>query len=128
MGLDVALLRRAGILHDVGKVNEDWQLQIGGGNGRLLAKSGGNAGCERLLPVGWRHEHESMVRLLPRQEPMVTYLVGTHHGHGRPWFAVQDTPDEWVRLVLQLRDEYGPWRLTANEAALRIADWRISAE
>jgi CRISPR-associated endonuclease/helicase Cas3 len=34
----------------------------------------------------------------------------------------------WTRMVLNLRDRYGPFVLAYLETVVRIADWRASAE
>lgn len=127
---DPGLFRQAGRAHDIGKADGRFQLWLGAEPGSPLAKSG-DAGAARRklsgLPKGWRHEFASVEKLLRRGEPLLCYLVGTHHGHGRPWFGPpHETPVEWVEMVLALRERHGPWELAAMEAVLRIADWRVS--
>jgi len=141
-GLDDALAQQvaeAGRLHDVGKNDDRFQLMLGAPLGTLLAKSGPHeARMSRMLsglPRGWRHEVASLAAR-PDMQPLVRYLVGTHHGRGRPWLPA--SPDtalwreakgaEWPALVSQMRAEYGYWGLAYMEALVRLADWARSAE
>lgn len=101
---DLAL---AGLLHDLGKADPRFQaLLVPGGDpfaestSRLYAKSrrGAPRRAERsTLPKGWRHEALSvrMARRHPRLEQahdreLVLWLIGTHHGRGRPLFAFKE--------------------------------------
>ena len=98
----------AGFLHDAGKADPRFQTMLAGGglwnrpDGPVLAKSArpwSRASWERSgLPEGWRHEALSvrMARVHPRlrdaADPhLVLWLVGTHHGLGRPFFAFRDS-------------------------------------
>lgn len=130
LGFDPALFRKAGRLHDIGKLDAGFQLLLGGDETRLLAKSDPHTAAPPGIagvPKGWRHEFASVEKLLGKADPLLCYLVGTHHGHGRPWFAApHETPLAWVELVLELRRRHSPWQLAALEAVLRIADWRVS--
>lgn len=122
-----------------------WKVQLaaeeGDGSplGTLLAKSGAHeVRVSRMLsglPRGWRHEVASLAAR-PDMPPLVRYLVGTHHGHGRPWLpASPDTElwraargPEWPALVAKMRADYGYWGLAYLEALVRLADWARSAE
>lgn len=141
-GLDEALAQQvaeAGRLHDVGKKDDRFQLMLGAPLGTLLAKSGPHeARVSRTLsglPRGWRHEVASLAAR-PDMSPLVRYLVGTHHGRGRPWLPASPDADlwreakgaEWPALVRQMRTEYGYWGLAYMEALVRLADWARSAE
>jgi CRISPR-associated endonuclease/helicase Cas3 len=107
-------LRLAGLLHDLGKADRRFQLKLHSGNevalaaalasGRILAKSAQDA--ENVWPrpsrppwdrwpEGLRHEFLSAQLLLANapawkqlaHDPqLVLWLVGTHHGLGRPWW------------------------------------------
>jgi CRISPR-associated endonuclease/helicase Cas3 len=155
---DVAL---AGYLHDVGKSDPRFQAFLAGGDllgwdeTRLLAKSGRDRlprdAWERArLPRNWRHEALSvrLARSNPEfseaHDPMlVLWLVGVHHGFGRPLFPHTD-PDEpieqpgpqslgfdfngrdWARIFEELKRTYGIWGLARLEAFVRLADHRAS--
>jgi CRISPR-associated endonuclease/helicase Cas3 len=85
---------------------------------------------------------------------LVLWLIGTHHGHGRPFFPTIDWPGEstetieadlgdgaiaapcrrsmaaltaqWIEMFSRLEAEYGAWGLARLEAVLRLADHRQS--
>lgn len=104
------------------------------------------------LPEPWRHEVRSVGEALHHQafatafDPeLVLWLIGTHHGHGRPLFPHCDPaePDEtpgphrfdfafngrdWAQMFEHLKAQYGPWELARLEAILRLADHRASEE
>jgi CRISPR-associated endonuclease/helicase Cas3 len=118
---DVAL---AALLHDPGKADPRFQAFLAGGDpygadtSEPLAKSG-----QARLPVGsweraglpdhWRHEALS-VRLATvhpnfmqaHDRALVLWLVGTHHGYGRPLFPHADPRDAETRS-LELSRELG---------------------
>lgn len=105
---DIAL---SAFLHDAGKVDPRFQAYLAGGNPfgwddeHVLAKSGRsslpkNAWERAGLPDRWRHEALSvtLARLHPRFEQandplLVLWLVGVHHGFGRPLFPHGDPLD-----------------------------------
>ncbi|MBP2230405.1 CRISPR-associated endonuclease/helicase Cas3 [Azospirillum agricola] len=108
----VADLAIAGYLHDLGKIDERFQRWLAGDPladpDRVLAKSGRKLprdARERAgLPPHWRHEALSvrLARETPRLEEatdpqLVLWLVGTHHGHGRPLFPHGDEKDTELR-------------------------------
>ena len=152
-------LRLAAILHDTGKADERFQLLLAGSDwwnrpdGRVLAKSGRSsprgAWARAGLPKGWRHEARSVrlasadLRFEAAHDPyLVLWLIGTHHGHGRPFFHFVDPLDDqgpqslgyafggrdWATLFDKLRRHYGVWRLAWLEAILRLADHRASED
>ena len=112
LGLDqgtVSDLRLAAYLHDAGKADPRFQIFLSGGNPwnapdseqGVLAKSGrrsARGAWERArLPERWRHEALSvrLARVHPRlanaHDPaLVLWLIGTHHGYGRPFFPFFD--------------------------------------
>jgi CRISPR-associated endonuclease/helicase Cas3 len=162
----------AALLHDSGKAHPDMKTFLYGGDelaaltGEDLAKSGrwlGDRERQRSgLPRGARHELASLQvaeadsRLLgleQRERELVLWLIGTHHGHGRPFFPpvpwppagssfIATLPDgdassapaptlaartaEWCERQLRLSRAYGPWGLARLEAILRLADHRQS--
>ena len=101
-------LKLAAFLHDAGKADVRFQDLLSGGDpwnrqdGPAMAKSGQQSpkgAWERAgLPKGWRHEALSvrMARSHPRfaeaHDPaLVLWLIGTHHGLGRPFFNFTDS-------------------------------------
>ena len=107
-------LRIAAELHDAGKADKRFQLLLAGGDwwnrpdGRVLAKSGRpslRGAWERVgLPRGWRHEARSVrlasadLRFEAAHDPyLVLWLIGSHHGHGRPFFGFVDSLDDQGR-------------------------------
>ena len=132
-------LDEAGRLHDLGKNDPRFQLMLGSFDGRLLAKSGLHEVpvTRKLagLPRGWRHELSSVAQRVDI-DPLVRYLVGSHHGRGRPWMPAKPDPklwhkahaENWPSLATQMQQRYGFWGLCYLEAILRLADWIRSAE
>jgi len=159
----VADLKLAGWLHDQGKRDPRFQRWLHHGDplgadpddeDTVLAKSGRllppSAREKAGLPPHWRHEALS-VRLALRQQrlrqahdpELVLWLVGTHHGHGRPLFPHADPTEQapdigpqspafewagssWPVLFDRLRARHGTWELARMEAILRLADHRAS--
>lgn len=108
---DVAL---AAFLHDAGKADPRFQAYLAGGDpygpdGKdVLAKSGkgrlpSDARQRAGLPDDWRHEALS-VRLAgvhldfgkAKDPRLVLWLIGTHHGYGRPLFPHADDEKDRV--------------------------------
>ena len=118
----------AAFLHDLGKADRRFQTMLSGGNpwnrpdGPVLAKSGrfrSRSAWERSgLPPGWRHEALSvrMAQAHPRfagaRDPaLVLWLIGSHHGLGRPFFGFLDPAAEHTPI-----------------ACLEVADWQLAAD
>lgn len=157
-------VKLAAFLHDEGKRDARFQAYLRRGD-RLLAaidpaqwaksdEKFENRSAERRarrraeLPEKWRHEADSVRRVLshPRfaeahDRHLVLYLVGSHHGYGRPLYPHTDPlasgpqdPDfvvdgqDWTQLFSSLLQRYGVWQLTHMEAILRLADHRASEE
>lgn len=141
-------IEKAAGRHDLGKSEPRFQSMLYGDPiaaavGPVLAKSGMRrltdlraAYAQSGLPKGFRHELVSLA-LLEETDPLVRYLVATHHGYGRPWFpscADENTPgvehiplgSGWADLFAMLRQEYGPWKLAEMELLVRAADARQS--
>ena len=151
-------LRLAALLHDAGKADERFQIMLAGADwwnrpdGPVLAKSGHpsqQGAWERAgLPRGWRHEALSVrlatadPRFADAHDPhLVLWLIGTHHGLGRPFFGFEDPQDrnqgpqslaydfkglDWASLFDLLQRRYGVWGLARLEMILRLADHRAS--
>lgn len=134
----------AAYLHDAGKADPRFQVMLAGGDwwncpdGPPLAKGGGSSWSPRAweragLPKGWRHEALSvrMARLHPdldkaRDPALVLWLIGTHHGFGRPFFNFLDPQPEKPLSCLTMDqwelppDEVGPQSLAFD---FEGADW-----
>lgn len=108
-GLDSALIADialAAYLHDAGKADPRFQTLLAGGawnrpDDGPLAKATSAWSPRRKrrteLPPGWRHEALSvrMARVHPRwgeahDTGLVLWLIGSHHGRGRPYFEFAD--------------------------------------
>lgn len=160
-------LALAASLHDDGKADPRFQAYLSGGatSGEPLAKSGtthpGRAADRAArrasgLPGAWRHEVLSVRLAVPHlhgrddvDPDLVLFLIGVHHGQGRPFFRHDDPweanpyldlppgsgPDrldfawngrDWTEVFDGLRRRYGTWGLAWLEAILRLADHRAS--
>ena len=165
-------LELAGRWHDLGKMEPRFQILLHAGNPLAaatapepLAKSGMDpshraalrwAREQSGLPRGFRHEFVSVALLDANPQllqeahdaELVRYLVGVHHGRGRPFPPVVVDPDPqpcagvyrghpiearsdhglervesgWVDLFWRLVRRYGYWGLAYLEALLRQAD------
>ena len=67
------------------------------------------------------------------------WLIGTHHGYGRPLYPHADPQEpgpqslafdfdglDWAQLFEALKEDYGIWGLARLEAFVRLADHRAS--
>ena len=142
----IADLKLAGFLHDAGKADPRFQAWLHYGDPlgpdldeeNVLAKSGRPlppvARAASGLPDKWRHEALS-VRLAPhiarfneaQDSELVLWLIGTHHGYGRPFFPHCDAADGKPRklpaaigLPSKLPPEPGPQSLAYDLDGL---DW-----
>jgi CRISPR-associated endonuclease/helicase Cas3 len=125
-------LRLAGFLHDAGKADGRFQAWLhysdpfgpGTDDGAVVLAKSGRAlpRAARIgsgLPENWRHEALS-VRLAPhvtrfkheaRDPELVLWLIGSHHGYGRPFFPHADPDDgkpQRLPAVIDLPHELPP--------------------
>ena len=97
-------------LHDIGKADRRFQTLLTGGDrwnrptGPALAKSNRTTKLSRNsptgLPSGWRHEAMSVRMAADRADvrqaddpELILWLIGTHHGYGRPFFRFRETEE-----------------------------------
>lgn len=139
---DIAL---AAYLHDAGKADPRFQTMLYGGDWfavddtKILAKSarmGSPAAWIRAgLPNKWRHEALSV--RIAREHPLfqeandkelVLWLIGVHHGFGRPLFPHADPWDERDRDdLVNIDGSVGPLKRAAGPQSLAFCfdgcDW-----
>ena len=105
-----------------------------------------------MASLAFAEAHPKLARA--HSPELVLWLIGTHHGHGRPFFPAMDWPGQstkmieadlgdglvaatctrsmaaltaqWIDLFSRLEAEYGAWGLARLEAILRLADHRQS--
>ncbi len=164
-GLDgrmVELIALAARLHDLGKADPRFQADLHGASalvrlgltelqlGELLAKSARGEGRRtgvRAVPENFRHEamsvalaekHPAVVALPEEERDLVLWLIGTHHGFGRPFFPpcndpmpdmeadVKDMPSAGITAPLRAAVRDAPLRLNQGwfERAERVR-WRF---
>ncbi len=122
-------LHLAALLHDVGKADPRFQIMLAGGDpwnrpdGSPLAKSSRSwspqAWTRAGLPRRWRHEALSvrMARMHPdltkaTDPSLVLWLIGSHHGRGRPFFEFHDPVPEKPLPCLRVVE----WQLPDSES------------
>ena len=180
IGMDEKLrgdLTLAARLHDAGKAEKRVQALWRGvdpddlGDYEDMAKSiidmpnrDAYLRCLRLARLPKKYRHECWSVRMAESHPalgnahdrdLVLYLIGTHHGYGRPLFPPVDDvhaagsvewsldgvdmkadavhgmerlDSGWIEMCERLYEKYGPWRLAHMEAILRLADHRRSGE
>ena len=153
---------RAADLHDAGKADPRFQRErLGWRRGPLLAKSVGTSAQDSRrrhglgsLPPGWRHEQISAAIAFAAsaghpERDLVVRLVGTSHGHGRPFFPLGKDflmPDSgtvadpevlarlyatgagWSDVLDRTHRRLGVWGCAYLESILRSADGQVSGE
>ena len=126
----------AGHLHDRGKANELWQRAMGGNVKTPLAKTTGRAAP--LLLAGFRHELASLADAPEGSDELTLYLVGSHHGWGRPYWQPkaydrkqarksEDAAEAAIRRFGELQRQWGPWGLAYLDAVFKAADGLVSS-
>ena len=111
LGLDEAVqndLYLAGRFHDLGKVDERFQLQLVGGDPvakvKLTEPLAKGIRKKYYYPIGMRHEVASVALVLsnPRvlaganDADLVLHLIATHHGYGRPLPPIFPDPEPQI--------------------------------
>jgi CRISPR-associated endonuclease/helicase Cas3 len=142
-------------LHDLGKIREVWQRDIGNPNpDEPWAKSGKRMWRHSICP-DYRHEFGSLLDVLDGEcehqaeldgldadmLDLVLHLIATGHGRARPHFPPNETIDhrphkqgteavavEVARRFARLQRRYGRWGLAYLESLLRAADYAASAQ
>lgn len=156
--------------HDLGKADLRFQAMLYGGglvplDAPPLAKGVGDRSrhLPDYPPKGFRHEavsvalaqrHPAVAALAEADQDLVLWLIGTHHGYGRPFFPTGDDASVPLYLPVETRADgelaaeadavplrldrgwcdrrdrllrrYGPWELARMEALLRLVDHRVS--
>lgn len=159
-------LRDAGLHHDDGKCSPAFQQMLRSVSrdsvpipDQDLAKSVGSS-SQRVRRVsalrqGWRHEQLSVAYAVAElgtddHAAVVARLVGTSHGHGRPFFphgpaglvegeshpdgvlaavnSLYRTGAGWSDVLERTDERYGIWGIAYLEAVLRAADGTVSEE
>lgn len=153
-------LEWAGRHHDDGKRDRRFQAMLGNpAEAEAWAKSArgrirqARQHQARIEPAGWRHEQLSVVVAADADDASSAHrdlalrLVGTSHGHGRPFFphsAGQLLHEDdagmlatagrlfdrggWDDLIDATHAQWGIWGCAYLEALLRAADCQVSAE
>jgi CRISPR-associated endonuclease/helicase Cas3 len=179
LGLDTSLcdaVAMAALLHDAGKIDPRFQADLRGmaalyalgltpaEGTEPLAKStrSFDPRAPRATPRGFRHEafsvalaqtHPKLSTMVPELRDLVLWLIGTHHGFGRPFFpptsaegaelvelricgtAMSAAPSKmpiaidsgWLELRSRVLRRWGAWESARFEALLRLADHAASA-
>jgi len=162
----------AGKLHDLGKADPRFQAALWGGD-RIFMKQSNKVLAKSILkmdlisirrarqragyPKGTRHECYSVAMAdsalgSSNDSDLVKYLIGVHHGRGRPFMPAVDDPGTtihfdldrsfefegkheldrlesgWPDLFWQFNRRYGYWGLAYIETLIRLADQHISAQ
>jgi len=146
LGLPVEVehdLRLAGRTHDLGKVDQRFQLQLAGGDPVTLemldepiAKSLPGAPRVQRYPKGMRHELASVALIesndavvqSAHDKDLVLHLVATHHGWARPLPPIiEDSNPQELSYTFEGHSMVADSDLARSRLALNMADrfWRL---
>jgi CRISPR-associated endonuclease/helicase Cas3 len=163
----------AGKFHDLGKADPRFQAALWGGDRVVMKQKQANKVLAKSIqkmdlisirrarqlagyPRGTRHECYSVAMSDPAlrgsvDRDLIRYLIGAHHGRGRPFMPAVDDPGTniqfyldgnfefsgkhglerldggWAELFWQFNRIYGYWGLAYLEALVRLADHSLSA-
>ncbi|SES10313.1 type I-G CRISPR-associated helicase/endonuclease Cas3g [Corynebacterium cystitidis] len=157
----VDVVAEVGLHHDDGKADPRFQIRLGNNSGSVVLAKSKRRSQQQVqlsrarsgLPTGWRHEQLSALMCFDQStgdgkyRDLVTYLVGTSHGHGRSSFnhvasellATEDSSlysnaeqlfsvGDWEHMVSNLNHQFGHHNLAFLEAVQRAADAQVSKE
>ena len=146
LNLPISIRRDLGIagrLHDIGKVDRRFQLQLVGGDpiememlDHPIAKSLPGARRVRRYPTGMRHELASVAMIesnyavlsSANDRDLVLHLIATHHGWARPLPPIIEDPnEETLSFTLDGHKMTSRSDLAQGTIALDVADryWRL---
>lgn len=121
---------RAGLLHDAGKTDKEFQHSFHNYLAEPVAKPVGAVTPSRRDrgQIAWRHEILSATAVNGAEltDDLVRHLIVTHHGWGRRLSPHDHITRYNSSRYRALEEQFGPWGLALLETVLRSADWAAS--